>query len=94
MTVIERWECPEHGNLFAPVMTADETPRCGRRACGKEIVKVKFVPESQLRGAVGLLDALDRYVGHVNCGVVRGAPECNCGFDELYTRVRAAVRGQ
>lgn len=51
--------------------------------------------EPQLEGAVKLLDALDRYVGHrEDCNALSGAPECSCGFDDLYARVRAAVRGQ
>lgn len=44
--------------------------------------------------AVALLEALDNYVGHnEGCNALSGAPECSCGFDDLYTRVRAAVRG-
>jgi hypothetical protein len=53
----------------------------------------RFVRASDCRRAVDLLDKLDAYVGHVNCGVVHGAPECTCGFDDLYTQVRAVVRG-
>jgi len=68
---------------------------CGLSACenGCATKTVEFVPLATYRGAVGLLDALDGYVSHrEDCDALSGAPECSCGFDELYTRVRAAVR--
>lgn len=95
MGLIERWECPNDSGHDVQATAAPvgvERWRCF--ACGIEAVKVEYVRAEQLRGAVELLDALDGYVGHVNCGVVHGAPECSCGFDDLYTRVRAVVRGQ
>lgn len=56
---------------------------------------VEKATADQLAGAVSLLDALNPYTSHrLECGSLSGAPDCDCGFDDLYTRVRAAVRGQ
>lgn len=60
------------------------------RAYTADVVKAE---RDRHRGALDLLEALGVYVGHRDdCDVLSGAPECSCGFDELYTRVRALVR--
>lgn len=52
--------------------------------------RIDVVPVEQLAGAARWLE---RFGGHLeDCNTLSGAPECSCGWDEAYTKIRAAVR--
>jgi hypothetical protein len=56
MSVMRRWECPEHGETqlqFRGPLTTERVRVC---PCGKEAVQVEYVPAEQLRGAVSRLE--------------------------------------
>lgn len=67
---------------------------CGRRpGHGGNHATIAAHHLDEKEDLVKLLDSLDPYVGHEeDCDSGSGAPECSCGFDDLYTRVRAAAR--
>lgn len=91
MTVIARWECPEHG--------ADSGPgkRCGRMArpyvlCHREKVKVEYVPASQLAGAVDLTRRLAEGAREkADSGDSRALADALADYDRL-TNQQGAVR--
>jgi hypothetical protein len=52
--VIEREECPTHGVDYGnPGIEPGGERRCARPRCRKTLVRVEYVPRSELAGAVG-----------------------------------------
>jgi hypothetical protein len=62
MGVIARWECPKHGYVGA----GREGQRCGRIECLRELVKVEYVPRTEVDARVVwvLNEALGALVRH------------------------------
>lgn len=96
MSNIERWLDENSREVVAATDYEDATVRIAELQSDIAEHKTAItILAGQLTGAVYLLDALDSYAGHRlgECSILSGAPDCDCGFDELYTRVRATVRG-
>lgn len=89
MTVIARWECPEHGDKLAGSQRtggAEIKRYCVECHAYIKPVKVEYVPASQLQGAVDLLREL-----WADESVRAAVGEGNDATFGLYRRVEAAL---
>lgn len=91
MTVMRRWECPEHGETqlqFRGPLTTERVRVC---PCGKEAVQVEYVLVEQLREGASRLERAGKAVA-VELGFCDpdewGTDECN--REDRDTALRAA----